>query len=55
MKKQFNKSLKLNKETVINLDNKDMGIAKGGFEPTRKGPMCPTGPCQWSVTPTFCD
>lgn len=53
MKKQFNKSLTLNKETVTNLDNKELTAVKGGA--TLFGPMCPTGPCQWSVTPTFCD
>ena len=53
MKKQFNKSLTLNKETVTNLESKEMTAVKGGK--TLFGPGCETGPCQWSVTPTYCD
>lgn len=53
MKKQINKSLALNKETVTNLENKELSGVKGGAE-TRVGPACETGICQWSVTPTYC-
>lgn len=53
MKKQLTKSLTLKKVTVTNLENKEMSTVKGGA--TLLGPLCETGPCQWSVTPTFCD
>ena len=53
MKKQLPKSLTLKKVTVTNLENKEMSAVKGGEE-TLRGPACPTGICQWSVTPTYC-
>lgn len=48
MKKQFNKSLVLNKETVTNLENKDMTTVKGGatFYCPSFDVFCPTSPCK---------
>lgn len=40
--REFTKKINLGKQTVSNLENKDMNEAKGGFRPTLPPTQCPT-------------
>lgn len=46
-KKRFDKKLRLNKETISNLDNEGMRGIKGGKVTRYQWSGCPT-PCDWS-------